>query len=97
MYTYLGCYIDGPISSLSLQIISNAVEMTMEMCFGHCLSHGMTYGGVGTKIICGCGNAVTNLQDNDEACDNRCPGNDAQICGGLARTSVFEIRSKYLP
>ena len=94
---YLGCATDLVTSgqrALANATLLNSVNMTIEMCATYCTVtnnyalYGLEYAGE-----CYCGNALLNggvlLSNSDASCNVRCDGNNAEVCGGVGRLSVY--------
>ena len=69
------------------------LDMTIEMCLTTCREKGFRYSGLEWQIECYCGDEpVQGFKWTWlNKCNERCPGNSNQICGGSNVMSVYTI------
>ena len=101
---YVGCATD--LVSNGARVLANASlvanNMTVETCGAYCTSTNY-YGLYGLEYSseCYCGNSLLNggsyLPASDTSCNLRCSGNDAEVCGGSGRLSVYNNTAYVAP
>ncbi|RTE80946.1 hypothetical protein BHE90_004523 [Fusarium euwallaceae] len=90
-YSYIGCF-GSRTGFLTFEETTQSVDMTIQSCIEAC--GGTTYIGV-YQETCYCAeklDANTRAVANESACNVPCPGNDKQLCGGLAATTSSNSR-----
>lgn len=91
----MGCYNEEAIiTPSSSPFVDNA--MTLEKCISHCTSINKLYAAIkgGKNCYCEDGYLSHKLEDSPCKCDNDCPGDSKQICGGVKSLSAYEILCK---
>ncbi|KAI8679781.1 hypothetical protein NCS57_00256700 [Fusarium keratoplasticum] len=94
-YSYIGCF-GSRTGFLTFDETSQSADMTIESCIQAC--GGSTYIGV-YEETCYCADrldANTRAVADESDCDVPCPGNDKQLCGGLAARSTSNSR-RWMP
>jgi hypothetical protein len=92
--TYQGCWTDQApttANTLSTLLYDNASN-TIETCTSGCVNAGYKVAGMSDATKCWCGNEMSSasaILTVDMQCKSPCPGNTAQICGGISRLSIF--------
>lgn len=86
---YIGCYQDGK-DSKDLSHNFHSEKQTIRECVNKCQSLGYPYAGLQSAHDCNCGNfyGKYGIRSNRD-CDNNCPGDFTENCGGTERNSVF--------
>ncbi|RSM01468.1 hypothetical protein CEP52_008531 [Fusarium oligoseptatum] len=90
-YSYIGCF-GSRTGFLTFEETTQSADMTIQSCIEAC--GGTTYIGV-YQETCYCAeklDANTRAVANESACNVPCPGNDKQLCGGLAATTSSNSR-----
>lgn len=91
--TYKGCFSDvdqaQSVRSLSQQPYTGDLN-SRTYCTNRCAADGYRIAGV-TDQYCYCGNELSSeaAEVVSTSCENSCPGDPSQICGGPNRLSVF--------
>lgn len=91
-WAYLGCFTDqtDPQRTLSTQTGLYGLDVTIEVCIDTCIGLGFGYAGLESGFQCFCGDVTASPGTVvDAGCDIPCAGNDAELCGGALRLSVF--------
>ncbi|HZS39580.1 MAG TPA: WSC domain-containing protein [Polyangia bacterium] len=84
---YVGCFVDQDDRDLPDAFMDG--NMSVERCAEHCRNE--RYFGVQYGNQCFCGNRYGRYgQAADGDCNMRCSGNQAQLCGGNWRNSVYQ-------
>merc|ERR1719379_2044773 len=66
--------------------------MKPEVCFDLCRTvAGMGYFGIAGGRECYCTPYYKSAESGSETCDQPCPGNQAEMCGGKTKSSIFEM------
>ncbi|KAJ4210221.1 hypothetical protein NW767_000491 [Fusarium falciforme] len=94
-YSYIGCF-GSRTGFLTFDETSQSADMTIQSCIQAC--GGTTYIGV-YEDTCYCADrldANTRAVADESDCDVPCPGNDKQLCGGLAARSTSNSR-RWMP
>jgi hypothetical protein len=92
--TYQGCWTDQApttANTLSTLLYDNASN-TIETCTSGCVNAGYKVAGMSDATKCWCGNNMSSasaILTVDMQCKSPCPGNTAEICGGISRLSIF--------
>ena len=70
--------------------------MTVEMCIWICGSNGYQFAGLEWQIECHCGNEPAKgfKWAWPNKCNDRCPGNHNQVCGGSDALSIYSVPEK---
>ena len=85
--SYVGCFVDQDDRDLPDAFMDG--NMSVERCAEHCRNE--RYFGVQYGNQCFCGNRYGRYgQATDADCNMRCSGNQAQLCGGNWRNSVYQ-------
>lgn len=90
-WNYVGCYTDSPASRGLSMGGYNDDEMTNAKCIQYCDQHGYGRAGVEYWRECYCGyevDAPSTLAD-DSNCNDPCPGDSSEPCGGAGYMNVF--------
>ncbi|THW45516.1 WSC-domain-containing protein [Aureobasidium pullulans] len=92
--TYQGCWTDqAPTTAQALStLLYDNSNNTIEACTSGCADSGYKVAGMSDATKCWCGNEVSSasaILTVDMQCKSPCPGNTAQICGGIQRLSLF--------
>lgn len=88
--TYIGCYRDGGDGQgrdLDGELLFPS-GLTPEICVNECAGRGYVFAGVQWGRSCLCGNSYGRHGESD-ACDSRCAGDSAKICGGYGANSIY--------
>ncbi|KAF2452640.1 WSC domain-containing protein [Lineolata rhizophorae] len=101
LYTYLGCYQDGPRILPEGRTPDDHV-MDISICTQACYDEGYIFAGTEYNYECWCGNNPppgSRFQpEEDDRCTFTCTNNIDQICGGNGGyISVFYDSSRYTP
>lgn len=97
-WTPVGCYTDN-VSARSLGVTMGTPggqgALTIQACTAACKAAGYTLAGVEYSGECYCDNQLRNsggpAPDGNTLCNMPCNGNNAQICGGPNRLSLFTL------
>uniref|UniRef100_A0A1I8G5H5 WSC domain-containing protein n=1 Tax=Macrostomum lignano TaxID=282301 RepID=A0A1I8G5H5_9PLAT len=85
-----GCYLRrGSGANLKFSV-SSSEPMTIESCQKDCSRYTFRYFGVADGTYCFCGNTKPYPKVPLFRCDQKCPGNYYQICGGSNSMVVYE-------
>ena len=70
--------------------------MTVEMCIWICGSKGYPFAGLEWQIECHCGTKPAEGFEWawPDKCNERCPGNSNQVCGGPMALSIYSVPSR---
>jgi hypothetical protein len=89
---YLGCYVDSPNRDLTGKMVttgSNSNDNCRQTC------QGFAYFGTQNTNECFCGNSYgKHGKAAENTCNQRCNGNNGQICGGTWRLSIYQTGSQ---
>ncbi|XP_063968165.1 uncharacterized protein LOC129280318 isoform X2 [Lytechinus pictus] len=97
---YLGCYIDknqfGPGRT---RLLSDGPRdygsLTIDLCIKVCKRNGYFYAGVEYTTQCFCGARDEYISRDgkvrDHLCDDICPGDNLESCGGSDRISIYQV------
>jgi hypothetical protein len=95
---YVGCYTDPEASTrrdlrLRISTPSNTSLVSVDWCRAACTNYlyfGIQRGDDG-KHECRCGNSygTRGIHTNQNQCEDKCPGNTNQYCGGLRTNAVY--------
>lgn len=90
-WTYSGCFSDNiNPRSLGTQGEWWGEAITSTNCVEHCKSIGKSIAGTENAGQCFCGNELKQSKAVPSSeCDQRCLGDDGQICGGSGTLSIF--------
>ncbi|KAJ3072470.1 hypothetical protein HDU98_003546 [Podochytrium sp. JEL0797] len=89
---YLGCFTDGANARVLPTQQWNLGSLAIETCLKACTASGFRYAGVEFGVECYCGNQPPLAAvGGSTACTMACSGNSAEICGGSAAISVFDL------
>lgn len=91
-WAFLGCFTDqtDPTRTLATQTTLYGLDVTIELCIDTCIGLGFNYAGLESGFQCFCGDVTNSPGTNvDSGCDTPCAGNDAELCGGALRLSVY--------
>merc|ERR1719313_438648 len=70
----------------------NQKAMTPKVCYEFCRTvPNMVYFGIRTGKDCYCTPFYTKAESGSEACDNQCPGDPMQMCGGKHKSQLYEM------
>ena len=71
--------------------------MTLEMCLSACREKNFTYAGLQWQIECYCGSEPEQGFEWSwtHKCNERCPGNVNQVCGGTNAMSVYTTQTNF--
>jgi len=70
----------------------NQQPMTPKICFQFCRTvPQMVYFGIRSGTDCYCMPFYTKAESGSEICDNPCPGDTMQMCGGKTKSQLFEM------
>merc|ERR1719159_1658445 len=68
------------------------VPMTPKICFEFCRTvPNMVFFGIRTGSTCYCTPFYTKAESGSESCDNQCPGDPIQMCGGKHKSQLYEM------
>ncbi|KAG6442059.1 putative tyrosine-protein kinase Wsck [Manduca sexta] len=82
---YLGCY------RLKIEVVLNThTGQSVDVCLTACEQVYYRYAIIDKEATCFCGNVPGEFQIPTETCNNPCPKNASQICGGDNATSVYD-------
>jgi len=88
---YQGCYEDRNQRMLNVRNPDMPRDNSPQVCGNLCYEKGFNYVGLQNKRECFCGNKMRNYAKKpDRDCDQRCPGNSSQACGGYWRQNIWE-------
>jgi len=66
--------------------------MTPKICFEFCRTvPNMVYFGIKAGRDCYCTPFYTKAESGSESCDNQCPGDPMQMCGGKHKSQLYEM------
>lgn len=90
----LGCYVDdGTLHNHTTK--AGGDRLTVSECETACFADNFEYAGVKAGRDCWCGTYVGNSwTENQNDCSIPCPGDAAQICGGVSVFNIFEAKTK---
>uniref|UniRef100_A0A1B6JWP9 Uncharacterized protein n=1 Tax=Homalodisca liturata TaxID=320908 RepID=A0A1B6JWP9_9HEMI len=97
---YLGCYIDGGIDNRLMRGFQENFQQTLtpSLCKKFCFDKGFAFAGTQYSYECFCANTrpPDEKKSADDQCVSRCSGDQANVCGGPNRLSVYStgIREK---
>ncbi|PRP80331.1 cysteine proteinase [Planoprotostelium fungivorum] len=63
-------------------------KMTVQACAQYCVNSGFTFAGLSSGSTCICDYGYAGSNSN---CSSTCSGNAAQICGGTAALTVYDV------
>lgn len=92
--TYQGCYPDNTAGRLlKYTAYQGNANNSVEACTAACDTAGYTIAGLEWSQECFCGIAfatqVTKVANDTAECNMKCTGNNAQMCGGSSRLSIY--------
>ena len=87
---------DGNGTRVFPYLLENYEENTIERCIKHCSDNNYPYAGV-WWTECACGVDLPPVQVSDDECDEECPGNESQRCGGSWRINVYKTIDNEMP
>lgn len=87
---YRGCYSGQTLPGYSEVPVGS--PLTIETCLTACRSTDTTYAALSGGQRCYCSNQPPGGVSRDEFCDDSCPGDENQVCGGISPTysAVYE-------
>jgi hypothetical protein len=85
----LGCFQDKEPRDVAGYELKNP-RMTVAMCTAACREKGFSFAAVEYGQECRCGNSYGRY-GSSESCTQKCPGNDAEVCGGFFANSVYQV------
>ncbi|ESN96123.1 hypothetical protein HELRODRAFT_163153 [Helobdella robusta] len=81
---YLGCYVDDANNrDLDVLMKNDVTSMTSELCINLCVQNGYAYAG------------LQNGMASANECNSECSGNQAQLCGGPLRNTIYSLCNTY--
>ncbi len=80
----LGCYVDKITPVMAAQVTVTG-PLTLELCAGGCASKGFSVAGVENGQFCFCDNKAKGTKASAGDCDDLCPGDPTEQCGGRLR------------
>merc|ERR1719433_1713894 len=90
----------GEISNVSIvryEVVvakENRQAMSMDVCFDFCRTiDDMSSFGIAHGRDCYCAPYFKQMAGDDSMCDNVCEGNNAQMCGGASKSSIFQMHA----
>ncbi|XP_070556420.1 protein jagged-1b-like [Ptychodera flava] len=84
---YKGCYDRGICQKEKM----NHPDMTIQMCLNHCRGKKMNYACLtGQNCECEINIPDDELEFDNWSCDEACPGDETQACGGFNKIAVYE-------
>ncbi|KIO26870.1 hypothetical protein M407DRAFT_234142, partial [Tulasnella calospora MUT 4182] len=90
-WSYLGCYVDQDVRTLSGSSKLSWAGMTPTLCGAYCTSVGSQYFGTEAGNECYCGSlAATTTKKADSDCSTNCNGDASLKCGGNWRLSLYK-------
>jgi hypothetical protein len=89
MSRLLGCFQDKEARDVAGYELRNP-RMTVSMCTAACREKGFAFAAVEYGQECRCGNSYGRY-GSSQSCTAKCPGNDAEICGGFFANSVYQV------
>ncbi|KAI1080793.1 WSC-domain-containing protein [Whalleya microplaca] len=96
-FQYLGCADEVPGRSL-VGLSYSDDWMTIENCQSFCLKNNYPLSGVEYGRECYCGKTIAAPSElGKPGCTMACHGNGAQLCGGVARVSIFNATDFVAP
>ncbi|KAL8727802.1 MAG: hypothetical protein Q9166_005794 [cf. Caloplaca sp. 2 TL-2023] len=89
-FTYTGCYTEASSGRALTKLVKADDKMTVDMCLGLCYMY--QYAGVEYGRECWCSDTLASTSvpaAAESQCNKVCPGNNAQICGGSNRLTLY--------
>ncbi|KAI9714898.1 MAG: hypothetical protein M1820_000187 [Bogoriella megaspora] len=99
---YLGCATDSNSARSLANASTTADNMTLESCATFCtVTNNYALYGTEYSSECFCGNTLLNggkiLPSSDTSCNDRCSGNNTEVCGGSGTLSLYNNTAYVAP
>jgi hypothetical protein len=85
----LGCFQDKEPRDVAGHELRHP-RMTVSMCVAACREKGFAFAALEYGQECRCGNSYGRY-GSSQSCTSRCPGNNAETCGGYFANSVYQV------
>lgn len=86
---YYGCYLDDAEDRDMTHQKTLPTENWSQTCIDYCLQIGFRYAGLQYGRECWCGNSFGKHGTTGAVCNQRCPGNSKEFCGGYLTNDVY--------
>lgn len=92
-WDYYGCWVDAIQGRILNFQLPDDPALTSASCASSCAERGYSVAGTQYFTQCFCGHALVNGPEEapDRECNTPCGGNNAEMCGGPSRMSVFSL------